>query len=106
MVFLLTFHWGWLSVRRCWVLQWAGSRWFIADRGVSKRTSRWLSLLALVLIVAALARVVPGRAGYWLDLALMMFALISWVARSDPGCAIGWSRAARGRLDFSAAKTG
>ena len=37
---------------------------------------RWvLSALVAALIGAALARVVPGRFGYWLDLGLVMFAL-------------------------------
>jgi hypothetical protein len=34
-----------------------------------------LSALVAALIGAALARVVPGRFGYWLDLGLVMFAL-------------------------------
>ena len=43
--------------------------------GVSKRLARWLAVLAVALVAAALARVVPGRFGYWLDLGLVMFAL-------------------------------
>jgi hypothetical protein len=40
------------------------------------------------LVAAALARLVPGRPGYWLDLGLMMFTL--YLA----GCAVGsWLRA-------------
>jgi hypothetical protein len=39
------------------------------------------------LVTAALARMVPGRPGYWLDLGLIMFAL--YLA----GCAVGsWLR--------------
>ena len=87
MVFLLTFHWGWLlgSALLGLAMGWIA----VVHRGpvVSKRMSRWLSLLALVLVVAALARVVPGRAGYWLDLALVMFAMYLL------GCAVGsWLR--------------
>jgi hypothetical protein len=44
---------------------------------------RWLALLVAVLVAAALARVVPGRPGYWLDLGLVMFAL--YLA----GCTVG-----------------
>jgi hypothetical protein len=43
--------------------------------------------LVAALIGAALARVVPGRFGYWLDLGLIMFALYLC------GCAVGaWLR--------------
>jgi hypothetical protein len=46
-----------------------------------------LSALVAALIGAALARVVPGRFGYWLDLGLIMFALYLC------GCAVGsWLR--------------
>ena len=87
MAYLVTFHWGWLFAS---LLLGLAMGWIaVVHRGpvVSKRMSRWLSLLALVLVVAALARVVPGRAGYWLDLALMMFALYLL------GCAVGsWLR--------------
>jgi len=56
-------------------------------QGVSKVTARWLSLLVAALIAVALARLVPGRPGYWLDLGLVMFAL--YLA----GCAVGsWLR--------------
>jgi hypothetical protein len=40
------------------------------------------------LVAVALARLIPGRPGYWLDLGLIMFAL--YLA----GCALGsWLRA-------------
>jgi hypothetical protein len=56
-------------------------------QGVSKVTSRWLAVLAAALVASALARVIPGRPGYWLDLGLMMFALYLL------GCAVGsWLR--------------
>jgi hypothetical protein len=43
--------------------------------------------LVAALIGAAVARVVPGRFGYWLDLGLIMFALYLC------GCAVGsWLR--------------
>ena len=44
-------------------------------QGVSKTAARWLAVLAGSLVAVALARVVPGRPGYWLDLGLVMFAL-------------------------------
>ena len=44
-------------------------------------------MLVAALVAVALARVVPGRFGYWLDLGLVMFALYL------VGCAIGsWLR--------------
>jgi hypothetical protein len=44
-------------------------------------------VLVAVLVAVALARVVPGRPGYWLDLGLTMFAL--YLA----GCTVGsWLR--------------
>ena len=47
-----------------------------ARRGRHREAWRWwLAALAAALVAAALARVVPGRFGYWLDLGLIMFAL-------------------------------
>jgi hypothetical protein len=87
MAYLAAFHWGWLLGS---LLLGFGMGWIaVVHRGkkVSKATSRWLSVLALILVAAALTRIVPGRPGYWLDLGLVMFAL--YLA----GCAIGsWLR--------------
>jgi hypothetical protein len=55
--------------------------------GVSKALAGWLAALVAALLVAALTSVIPGRPGYWLELALIMLApyLI--------GCAVGsWLR--------------
>ena len=87
MVYLATFHWGWLlgSLLLGFAMGWIS----VVQRGqgVSKVMSRWLAVLAAALVAAALARVVPGRPGYWLDLGLVMFAL--YLA----GCAVGsWLR--------------
>ena len=88
MIFLATFHWGWLLARRCCsVSRWAGSRWCIAVTAYRRRSARWLAALVAALLAAALARVVPGRPGYWLDLGLLMLALYLI------GCGIGsWLR--------------
>jgi hypothetical protein len=87
MVYLATFHWGWLLVS---LLLGLGMGWIAVvqrGQGVSKPTARWLALLVAALLAASLARVIPGRPGYWLDLGLMMFAL--YLA----GCTIGsWLR--------------
>jgi hypothetical protein len=88
MVYLATFHWGWLlgSLLLGFAMGWIA----VVQRGqgVSKVTSRWLAVLAAALVAAALTRVIPGRPGYWLDLGLVMFAL--YLA----GCTAGsWLRA-------------
>jgi hypothetical protein len=87
MVYLATFHWGWLLAS---LLLGVAVGWIaVVQRGpgVSKVASRWLSVLVAALIAAALARVVPGRFGYWLDLGLMMFGLYL------VGCTVGsWLR--------------
>jgi len=87
MVYLATFYWGWLSASL--LLGFAMGWIAVVHRGrtVSKRLARWLAVLAAALVTAALARVVPGRPGYWLDLGLVMFAL--YLA----GCTVGsWLR--------------
>jgi fructose-specific phosphotransferase system IIC component len=87
MSYLAMFHWGWLlgALLLGFVAGWIA----VVQRGrsVSKATARWLALLVVALLAAALARVIPGRPGYWLDLGLMLFALYL------VGCTIGsWLR--------------
>ncbi len=87
MAYLITFLWGWLLLS---LLLGFGMGWIaVVHRGqaVSKVAARWLAALAVVLVGLALARVIPGRPGYWLDLGLLMFA--AYLA----GCAFGsWLR--------------
>jgi hypothetical protein len=87
MIFLATFHWGWLLAA---LLLGFAMGWIAVvhrGHGVSKPLARWLSVLVAALLAAALARVVPGRPGYWLDLGLLMLALYLI------GCGIGsWLR--------------
>jgi hypothetical protein len=87
MAYLVTFHWGWLVGS---LLLGLAAGWVAVvqrGEGVSKVTARWLSVLVAALVAVALARLVPGRPGYWLDLGLVMFAL--YLA----GCAVGsWLR--------------
>ena len=75
MIFLATFHWGWLlgTLLLGFAMGWIA----VVHRGhgVSKALAPWLAVLVAALLVAALARLVPGRPGYWLDLGLLMFAL-------------------------------
>jgi hypothetical protein len=87
MAYLVMFHWGWLllSLLLGFAMGWIA----VVQRGqgVSKWMAFWLALLVAALVAAALARVVPGRPGYWLDLGLIMFA--SYLI----GCAVGsWLR--------------
>src|SRR3977135_1143295 len=87
MAYLVTFHWGWLlaSLLLGFAVGWIAV--VHRGQGVSKVTSRWLAVLVAALVAAALARRVPGRPGYWLDLGLIIFAL--YLA----GCAVGsWLR--------------
>jgi hypothetical protein len=73
MAYLVAFHWGWLLAS---LLLGLGMGWIAVvhrARGISKRMTLLLSALAAVLVALALTRVVPGRAGYWLDLLLMVF---------------------------------
>jgi hypothetical protein len=87
MVLLLIFDWSWLLLS---ALLGFAVGWIAVvqrGRGVSKRTSRWLAALAVALVACALARLVPGRPGYWLDLGLLMLATYLL------GCALGsWLR--------------
>jgi hypothetical protein len=87
MAYLAAFHWGWLLASLLLGLAMGWIAVVHRGPGISRVTARWLALLAAVLVAAALARLVPGRAGYWLDLGLMMFAI--YLA----GCAVGsWLR--------------
>ena len=87
MAYLVTFHWGWLLTSLLLGLAMGWIAVVHRAQAVSKVTSRRLGVLAAALVAAAVARVIPGRPGYWLDLGLIMFAL--YLA----GCAVGsWLR--------------
>jgi hypothetical protein len=87
MIFLATFHWGWLVAA---VLLGFAMGWIAVvhrGHGVSKALAGWLGALVALLLAASLAHVVPGRFGYWLDLGLTIFAVYLI------GCAAGsWLR--------------
>jgi len=87
MAYLAAFHWGWLLAS---LLLGFGMGWIaVVHRGpaVSKVMARWLALLVAALIAAAIAQTIPGRPGYWLELALIMLAPYLM------GCAVGsWLR--------------
>jgi hypothetical protein len=87
MAYLATFFWGWLlaSLLLGFAMGWIAV--VHRGRGISKLVGRCLAVLVAALVAVALAHVVPGRYGYWLDLGLTMFALYLI------GCAIGsWLR--------------
>ena len=87
MAYLATFQWGWLLASLLLGLAMGWIAVVHRGQGVSKATSWWLAGLAAALVAAALARVIAGRPGYWLDLGLTMFA--AYLA----GCALGsWLR--------------
>ncbi|HEY3890784.1 MAG TPA: hypothetical protein VGM00_02380 [Bradyrhizobium sp.] len=87
MAYLAAFHWGWLLASLLLGLAMGWIAVVHRGPGVSAVTARWLALLTAALAAAAFGRLVPGRPGYWLDLALMMFTL--YLA----GCAVGsWLR--------------
>jgi hypothetical protein len=85
MAYFAEFHWGWLLAS--WLMGFAVGWIAVVQRGqgVSRTVSRGLAVLVAVLAGLALARLVPGRIGYWLDLGLVMFAF--YLA----GCAVGSS---------------
>jgi hypothetical protein len=87
MAYLVTFYWGWLLASLLLGLAMGWIAVVHRGQGVSKRTSWALAVLAAALVAVALARLIPGRPGYWLDLGLIMFALYLF------GCAVGsWLR--------------
>lgn len=87
MITLASFSWGWLVGA---ALIGFGMGWIAVvhrGQGVSKTAAIWLGAAAAVLLGVALARLVPGRFGFWLDLGLIMMAV--YLA----GCAVGsWLR--------------
>ncbi len=87
MSYFLAFHWGWLLGAAVLGLAMGWIAVVQRGEGLSIRQLRWLAIVVAVLIVVAIARLLPGRFGYWLDLGLVMFAAYLL------GCVIGsWLR--------------
>jgi hypothetical protein len=87
MAYLAMFHWGWLL--GAFVLGFCIGWIAVVYRGapVPKVWIQRLSVLAVVVVGIAIAKLVPGRFGYWLDLGLALFGFYL------VGCAIGsWLR--------------
>jgi hypothetical protein len=87
MAYLAMFHWGWLVGA---LLLGFGMGWIaVVHRGqpLSAVMLRRIAVVVAVFVGVTLARWIPGRAGYWCDLGLVMFALYL------VGCAVGsWLR--------------
>lgn len=87
MMYLATFHWGFLLGAALLGLLWG---WIaVVHRGAAlgNRALVLVAVLVLALIALSLSRIVPGRYGYWLDLGLALLAVYL------VGCLIGsWLR--------------
>jgi hypothetical protein len=88
MVYLVQFFWGWLlaSLLLGFAMGWIS----VVQRGDGATGAWGRALVALigVMLAIAVSQIVPGRAGYWLDLGLCMLGF--YLA----GCVIGaWLRA-------------
>lgn len=83
MTAFLTFHGGWLAGALLLGLAMGWISVVQHGEGLTKKATQMIALVLIVLVGVAVARVVPGRPGYWLDLGLVMFAAYLI------GCAIG-----------------
>ena len=89
MAYVAQFFWGWLvaSLLLGFAMGWIS----VVQRGegVTGATGRALWALVGVLVSLAIAQIVPGRPGYWLDLGLIMFGFYL------VGCTVGSGARAR-----------
>lgn len=88
MGFLLTWLWGWLVA--AWFLGFATGWIAVVQRGpaLSYPALQQAILLVAALVALAVLQVLPGRAGYGLDLALLLLA--AYLVGCVPGA---WLRA-------------
>ncbi|MGJ5176094.1 hypothetical protein ACQR16_18745 [Bradyrhizobium oligotrophicum] len=88
MAYLVAFHWSWLAGAFAIGLAMGWIAVVHRAPGVSGWLTWSLAALAAGLVAAAVASLIPGRAGYWLELLLILF--VPYLV----GCAIGtWLRA-------------
>lgn len=83
MAHLASFLWGWLAAA---LLLGLAMGWIaVVHRGrpLSAVMLRWIAVVLAVFVGVTVARMIPGRVGYWFDLGLVMFALYL------VGCAVG-----------------
>lgn len=83
MTAFLTFHWGWLTGALLLGLAMGWISVVQHGEGLSKKTVQVIALVLVIIVGVAVARIVPGRPGYWLDLGLVMLAAYLI------GCAVG-----------------
>jgi hypothetical protein len=87
MAFLAEFHWGWLLGAGLLGLAMGWISVVQRGTGLSRRGLQWSVTILVVALTAAVAQLVPGRFGYWLDLGLALFGAYL------VGCVIGaWLR--------------
>lgn len=87
MMYLAMFNWGWVLASAVVGLAMGWVAVVHRGRGWSTTTLRKVAVLIAALILASVFHLAPGRAGYWLDLGLVMLA--AYVL----GCALGsWLR--------------
>lgn len=87
MTFLAEYLWGWLVGAALIGLAMGWVSLVHRGTGVPRKALPWLAIAIALLAGVAAAHIVPGRFGYWLDLALVMLALYVF------GCAVGaWLR--------------
>lgn len=87
MTYIATFNWGWLLAAALIGLAMGWIAVVQRGEGWSSVTLRKIAVLVAALILASVFHLAPGRAGYWLDLGLVMFAV--YVV----SCAVGsWLR--------------
>ena len=87
MIYLAMFNWGWLLAAALVGLAMGWIAVVHRGRGWTTATLRKVAVFVAALILASVFHLAPGRAGYWLDLGLVMFAVYI------VGCAVGsWLR--------------
>jgi hypothetical protein len=87
MMYIATFNWGWLLGAGLIGLAMGWIAVVQHGDGLSRAAFQRVGVVIVVLLVVSLSRLLPGRPGYWLDLALLMLA--AYLA----GCLVGsWLR--------------
>ncbi len=69
------FNWGWLLASALVGLAMGWVAVVHRGQGWSMTTLRKVAVFVAALILASVFHLAPGRAGYWLDLGLVMFAV-------------------------------
>lgn len=87
MIYLAAFNWGWLLASALAGLAMGWISVVQRGQGWSTMTMRRFAIFITALVLASAFHLAPGRAGYWLDLGLVMMAVYIL------GCIVGsWLR--------------